>query len=153
LTSDRRHRANRANAKSSTGPKTSGGKTRAAQNAFRHGLSVPVMTDPALAPEVEVMARKISGSYADAETLERARRIAEAQIYLFRVRNSRRSLIAGLLADLNYQPVGGDEKLAAVLGERVSQLAAFERYERRAASRRKFAIRTFDESRCHRRAR
>jgi hypothetical protein len=144
LTSDRRHRANRANAKSSTGPKTSGGKTRAAQNAFRHGLSVPVMTDPALAPEVEVMARKISGSYADAETLERARRIAEAQIYLFRVRNSRRSLIAGLLADLNYQPV---------LGERVSQLAAFERYERRAASRRKFAIRTFDESRCHRRAR
>ena len=90
MTSDRQQRANRANAKSSTGPKTAAGKARAAQNAFRHGLNVPVRSDPLLAPEIEAMARRISGPYADAETAERARRIAEAQFDLNRVRNSRR---------------------------------------------------------------
>jgi hypothetical protein len=92
LTSDRRQRANRANAKSSTGPKTAAGKARAAQNAFRHGLNVPVLSDPLLAPEIEAMARRISGPYADGETVEWARRIAEAQFDLNRVRNSRRLL-------------------------------------------------------------
>ena len=87
MTSDRRQRANRANAKSSTGPKTAAGKARAAQNAFRHGLNVPVLSDPLLAPEIEAMARRICGPDADAETLEWARRIAEAQIDLNRVRD------------------------------------------------------------------
>ena len=77
MTSNRQQRANRANAKSSTGPKTASGKARAAQNAFRHGLNVPVRSDPLLAPEIEVMARRISDANADAETAERARRIAE----------------------------------------------------------------------------
>ncbi len=186
MTSDRRRRANQANAKSSTGPKTAAGKTRAAQNALRHGLNVSVLSDPGLAPEVEAMARKISRPYADGETLEQARRIAEAQVDLNRVRDGRRRLIKGFLADPNYQPlpvlrhqlrlskmkdrvdlgrvpykiveIEGmtcprplevEEKLAAILGERVSQLAALDRYERRAWSRRKFAIRRFDVARAY----
>jgi hypothetical protein len=36
------------------------------------------------------------------------------------------------------------EELAAVVAERASQLAALDRYERRALSRRKFAVRKFD---------
>jgi hypothetical protein len=104
LTSNRQQRANRANAKSSTGPKTAAGKTRAAQNAFRHGLNVPVLSDPSLAPEVEAMARKISGLNADAEMLEWARRIAEAQFDLNRVRTSRRRLLVRLLVDPELQP-------------------------------------------------
>jgi hypothetical protein len=75
-----------------------------AQNAFRHALNVPVLSDPLLAPEIEAMARRISGPYADAETAEPARRIAEAQIDLNRVRASRRRLLTRLLVDPYYQP-------------------------------------------------
>ena len=87
MTTDRQRRANRANAKSSTGPKTAAGKARAAQNALRHGLNVSVLSDPLLAPWSEAMARRIAGPDADAEALDWARRIAEAQVDLNRVRD------------------------------------------------------------------
>jgi hypothetical protein len=182
VTSERRQRANRANAKLSTGPKTAAGKARAAQNAFRNGLNVPVLSDPSLAPEVEAIARRISAPYENGETLEWARRIAEAQVDLTRVRNSRRQLIARLFVDPGYQPaqvyrqqlrvakmvlggyrprtlpidvnairdmlspkpLEGEEKLAIILRQKSSELAALDRYERRALSRRKAAIRNFD---------
>jgi hypothetical protein len=184
LTSNRQQRANRANARLSTGPRTAAGKARTAQNAFRHGLNVPVLSDPSLAPEVEAMARKISGPNADAETLEWARRIAEAQFDLNRVRTSRRRLLTRFPVDPEYQPAQvhrqrfrpfnialsgyrarslpdevdeikeifnekppeGEEKLAVVLEERISELAALDRYGR-ALSRRKSAIRNFDAAR------
>ena len=104
MTSDRQQRANRANAKSSTGPETAAGKARAAQNAFRHGLNVPVRSDPLLAPEIEAMALRISGPYADTETVEGARRIAEAQFDLNRVRNRRRLLITQFLVNPYFVP-------------------------------------------------
>jgi hypothetical protein len=186
LTTHRQRRANRATARSSTGPKTARGKARSAQNALRHGLNVSVLTDPALAPIAEAMARRIAGPDADAEAPEQARRIAEVQVDINRVRDSRRRLISGLLTDPSYQPLQAlrqqlrrmkeidqmerfrgapfeideieeviylqplerDEKFAAIIGERASQLAAFERYERRALSRRKSAIRSFDARRC-----
>jgi hypothetical protein len=72
LTTDHQKRANRANAKSSTGPRTTAGKARAAQNALRHGLNVPIWADPALVPIVEVIARRIAGPKTDAAALEHA---------------------------------------------------------------------------------
>jgi len=39
--------ANRANAKRSTGPKTAAGKLKSSRNAYRHGLSGPLLSDPA----------------------------------------------------------------------------------------------------------
>ncbi len=84
--------ANRANARASTGPKTAHGRAHSARNARRHGLSLPVLADPSLSEEVDVLASEIAGAGATPEIHELARRIAEAQIDLRRVRSARHDL-------------------------------------------------------------
>jgi hypothetical protein len=103
LTSDRKIRASRANARASTGPKTAQGRARAARNALRHGLSLPVYSNPALSEEVVTLACEIAGPAANAEIQELARRVAEAQIDLRRVRNARHQLLSDALADPYYE--------------------------------------------------
>ena len=55
------------------------GRARAARNALRHALSLPVCSNPALSEEVETLAREIAGPGANAETQDRPRQVAEAQ--------------------------------------------------------------------------
>ena len=45
------------------------------------------------------------------------------------------------------EPPTGPEKLATILSYLAYELQAFDRYERRSLSRRKFAIRAFDKAR------
>jgi len=103
VTSARKIRANRVNARASSGPKTAAGKAQSAQNAFRHGFNVPIFFDPDLASDVEALALRIVGKSADVNLLEPARRVAEAQIDLRRVRTHRHRLIERAMNDLNFE--------------------------------------------------
>ena len=102
MTGDRKIRANRANAQASTGPKTTRGRSHAARNALRHALSRPVYSDPVWSEEVEALAREIIGAGTNAEIQELARRIAEAQIDLRRVRYARHQILSQALSDPDY---------------------------------------------------
>jgi len=64
VTSDNQVMANRANARTSTGPKTMQGRTRSARNALRHALSLPVYSNLVLCEEVDALAREIAGTDA-----------------------------------------------------------------------------------------
>jgi hypothetical protein len=178
LTSDHKIKANRANAQASTGPKTADGRARAARNALRHALSLPVCSNPALSEEVETLARQIAGPDADAVSLEFARQIAEPEIDLRRVRAARHQLLSNTMSNQHYDShanvrrkakvIGlllrpdahemsletlmtfvtstpqGPQKLATIVSQEAKQLLAMDRYERRARSKRKSAIRRFD---------
>src|SRR6516164_9206582 len=101
-TSNREITAKRVNAGASTGPKTKQGRIRSAQNALRHALSVPIYSDPALSEEVEALAREIAGKNTNPEIQVLARRVAEAQIDLRRVRDARLRLLSQNLSDPYY---------------------------------------------------
>jgi hypothetical protein len=153
MTSQRKADANRANAQKSTGPKTARGKARA--YAHQLGLSLPVLADPLLADQVEALAREIAGEVADDDIFALASRIAEAQIDLLRVRHARHQLLSDRLKD--FAPATSPNKALApnatsqaphkpTILVQLSQ-PAIDRYEQRAWSRRRFAIRAFDVER------
>ena len=94
-----------------------------------------------MAPEADAIARRIAGSEATETRLELARRIGAAQLDISRVRTMRHSLILKSMAEHSLQ---GEEILSLILDDKASELTRLDRYERRALSRRKFAIREFD---------
>ena len=104
MISARKLRANRANSRRRTGPKTSAGRATAARNSRRHGLAIPIPSDPALSAEVDAMAQMIAGNDSP-ELIEAARRIAEAEVDVIRVRRARRELLSQTLSASRGRPI------------------------------------------------
>jgi hypothetical protein len=93
MASERQIAANRRNARSSTGPRSSAGKKRASRNAYRHGLTLSITSSAASAKQLEKLARKIAGNTENPILLERARALAQAELDLARVRRTKVALI------------------------------------------------------------
>lgn len=178
MTSDRKIKANRDNARASTGPKTAQGRARVARNALRHGLSLPVSSLPMLGEQVNALAREIAGPGATAEIKKLSRLVAEAQVDLCRVRYTRHYVLSSALSDPDYRTLvprrvkmrplydilrtgisvnalmdgltatpEGPQKIATILAQEANVFRFLDRYEARARSRRRTAIRALDAAR------
>ena len=157
MTSSRQAYANRRNARRSTGPRTVAGKAAARLNARRHGLAVPLRSEPGADKDIERLADAIAGARTD--LIDLARPIAEAELELRRIWHARLQrtqnphlptdfmfvALNELLEEMGRDAPRGMLRLKQVLIDKEAN--AFERYERRALSRRKFAIRDFDAAR------
>ena len=121
--------------------------------------------DPACFAELEALAGEIAGKNAEPQIKGIAQRIAEAQIELVRLRRVRHALLNGNLqepklkleeikvptveyflslisnSDALSRSPKGPSKFLAILTDLTKELIAIDRYEQRALSRRKFAIR------------
>ena len=131
MTSLRKIYSNRRNAKRSTGPKTAAGKARSARNGRRHGLSRPTWIDLAAMRRIEAHTRVILGERTDAEHRIYATRAALAQVEIERARQAKVEVLGQTFTAPD--PAGP-----------IRRAASLDRYERRARSRRKFAIRAFE---------
>jgi hypothetical protein len=126
MATERQIAANRANAQKSTGPKTAAGRLKSSRNAFRHGLSLPSRLDIAISAKADAIARLLARDQADDEQLTAATEVAQAQLELLRIREVRAKLVAEVdLTSGNLEPL--------------RRLAALDRYERFAATKRRRA--------------
>jgi exonuclease VII large subunit len=98
MASERQIAANQSNARKSSGPRSGAGKKRASHNAYRHGLNCCFTSTPAMAKQVEKLARKIAGNTKDFYALEAARTVAQAELDLARVRRAKIALMESVFA-------------------------------------------------------
>jgi hypothetical protein len=120
--------ANRRNARRSTGPRTAAGKSISGRNAFRHGLSLPLRLDTETSVAADAIGRALTRDQASEQQRVAATEVAQAQLELLRIRAVRTELMA--VVDLT----SGDLK-------HLRRLAALDRYERFAATKRRRASR------------
>jgi hypothetical protein len=123
---------------------------------LRHGLAVSPRLYQTLNCDIEELAALIAGKGASSHRLECARRIAEAQIDLRRIRQVRISIWSHCRIGDTEPSDAADETLKSGPAPALSgadmdmnalanQLLRLDRYERRALSRRKAAIREIQQ--------
>jgi hypothetical protein len=145
MASPRKVIANRENARRSTGPRTPASKARAAQNSMRHGLSVALVRAPEMSSEIGRLAVALAGSRRDPGALEQARIAAEAELELQRVRAYRKFVLDEKTTEIappwSVSAKANYEQTTRAVARVLPELAALERYEKRALSRRRRAMR------------
>jgi hypothetical protein len=137
MPSDQQIAANRKNAKKSTGPRSEIGKRRSRRNAFCHGLAIDAGFEPSLNSDIDIMAKAIVSASVQETPVAFARQLAEAEVDLIRIRKVRAALFNAHYQKLDLQPHNYTE-----LNDNLSKL---ERYERRAFSRSKRALRAISQ--------
>jgi hypothetical protein len=167
VTSKQKIAANQNNAKRSTGPRTARGKLEVRRNATRHALAASTTQAPTLALQVERMAKAICRGDDSALKLSQARDIAESQVLLTRSRAARFAIMQSLVKivgsseegttqlhemklNLDLHPAdpqteGETDKrdnAGGMVRKILTEMTKYDRYERRASSRRQRAIRT-----------
>jgi hypothetical protein len=153
MTSEKKIVANRLNAKRSTGPRTSRGKSRARSNAWRHGWAAGKSVPFTISVDVERMAQALCGEHTSSALHEQAVIIAECEIALLKLRAARIAIIAhhrvfGRRPER--QQANKDERGGPIRGDvdalerALPELVNLYRYEQRAFSRRKRAIEMFE---------
>ena len=123
MTSIRRIAANRRNAKRSTGPKTSAGRSRSGRNAMRHGLESARFKEQENPEWVNRFVEALCNGEDDPSCRLFAHTIADCEILLSRVRATRAAALQHISDQLEEQ---GKEKQShsSVLDEDIDQLAA-----------------------------
>ena len=129
MASEKQIRANRANAQKSTGPRTAAGRLKSSRNAVRHNLSVARPHDAAT---TETIAQLLMAE-AKGTQLAAATEVALAQQELLRIRKVRFDLTAQL------------HDLATADVALLRRLAALDRYERLAQTRRRRASKSLQK--------
>jgi hypothetical protein len=127
MASEKQIAANRANAKKSTGPRTAAGKLKSSRNAFRHGLSGPLLPDPITSAKLDWIAGEVAGDQASDHQKAEAQDFARAQVELLRIRSIRSEQLAKI--DLDDCTHGNLQEL--------KRLASLDRYERYALTKRR----------------
>jgi hypothetical protein len=123
MATEKQIRANRENAKKSTGPKTAAGRTRSSRNALRHGLSLPLTPNTEMAAKADLIRKSLVSEQGKPARVVAAIEFAQAQLDLLRIRAVRRQMMAEL------DSVSDDLT-------QLRRLAALDRYEARALARR-----------------
>jgi len=134
MASDRKVSANQRNAAKSTGPKSVAGKRRSRRNALSHGLAIPATADPAFNDDISALSRIIALASGKNDVTESSR-VAEAQVDILRIGKVRTSI---------YERLSRSPLQEADHAKLNKYLTSLERYERRAFSRRKRALRELE---------
>lgn len=128
MATERQLAANRANAKRSTGPKTSAGRYASSRNALRHGLASALEPRQNIPIDIDDLAQALIEPGADEVRVVSARQAARAHVGLLRVRAVREVLLA------SFDPEGCNL-------DDLYRLLALDRYERARGKRRRAASR------------
>ena len=151
MISKRKIEANRRNATRSTGPLSAAGKSRAAQNARRHGFASTLVDTAPRSKRAERLALALAGPAPDAHQLYQARIIAEMEIRLALIAEARNGLMMltnrtlGATTDLTHgwsatKCWASDLRRSDVVVTCLRDLRRLDRYEQQARARRNRAI-------------